>query len=244
MKYKLVIFDLDGTIADTSPGIINSIRYTQEKMNLPEISLEQMYSHIGPPMSESYNKNFGLTGEKLNQAISYHKEYAMKQGYKEIKLYDGIVDLLKNLRRKGVITAVATLKAQSTTVKIFEHLDITDKFDIIKGVEAINPKTKAQLLKECIEEANIKIDTGLPRHLSMASNDNSENLIIQNSAIIKKTECVLIGDSKYDAIGAEQTGIDFIAVTYGFGFKTAYEVSQYKNVKAAISVKELFQELV
>ncbi len=214
MKYKLVIFDLDGTIADTSPGIINSIRYTQEKMNLPEISLEQMYSHIGPPMSESYNKNFGLTGEKLNQAISYHKEYAMKQGYKEIKLYDGIVDLLENLRRKGAITAVATLKAQSTTLKIFEHLGITDKFDIIKGVEAIKPKTKNQLLENCIAELNYK-----------------------------KSEAVLIGDSKYDAIGAEQTGIDFIAVTYGFGFKTKDEANQFPNVSVVDSperIKKLF----
>ena len=244
MKYKLVIFDLDGTIADTSPGILNSIKYTQEKMNLPEISLEQMYSHIGPPMSESYNRNFGLTGEKLNQAISYHKEYAMKQGYKEIKLYDGIVDLLENLRRKGVITAVATLKAQSTTVKIFEHLELTDKFNIIRGVEAINPKTKAQLLKECIEEANIKIDTGLPHHLSMASNDDSENLIIQNSAIIKKSECVLIGDSKYDAIGAEQAGIDFIAVTYGFGYKTKGEADKFHNVGVSHTIKEIHQLLI
>lgn len=62
-KYKLVIFDMDGTIADTSPGIFNSIRYTEEKMGLPEINYEQMYSHVGPPMEESYNRNFGLTGD-------------------------------------------------------------------------------------------------------------------------------------------------------------------------------------
>lgn len=215
MKYKLVIFDLDGTIADTSPGILKSIRYTQKKMNLPEISLEKMYSHIGPPMTESYNSNFGLTGEKLNQAISYHKEYAMKQGYKEIKLYDGIVELLDTLRNNGIITAVATLKAQTTTLKIFEHFGISEKFDIIKGVEPINPKTKAQLLEDCIAES-----------------------------YCKKSECVLIGDSKYDAIGAEQVGIDFIGVTYGFGFKTYFEVRQYKNARAVISIKEIYEKLV
>ena len=214
MKYKLVIFDLDGTIADTSPGILNSIRYTQKKMNLPEISLEKMYTHIGPSMAESYNRNFGLTGEKLNQSISYHKEYAMKQGYKEIKLYDGIAELLDFLKNNGIVTAVATLKAQSTTLKIFEHLGITDKFDIIKGVEAINPRTKAQLLEDCIAESNYK-----------------------------KFETVLIGDSKYDAIGAEQAGIEFIAVTYGFGFKTLEEVSKYSIVGLVSSVKQLLNIL-
>ena len=210
MKYKLVIFDLDGTIADTSPGILNSIRYTQKKMNLPEITLEKMYSHIGPPMSESYYRNFGLTGDRLNQAISYHKEYSMKQGYKEIKLYDGIIDLLNNLIKEGVITAVATLKAHSTTLKIFEHLGITDKFNIIKGVDGINPKTKAQLIEDCIEETEFE-----------------------------KSECVLIGDSKYDAIGAEQAGIDFIAATYGFGFKTKEETNQLTNIGVVGSVEEL-----
>ncbi len=211
MKYKLVIFDLDGTLADTSPGILNCIRYTQKKMNLPEISLEKMYTHIGPPMAESYNRNFGLTGEMLNQAIGYHKEYAMKQGYKEIKLYDGIVELLDYLKQNGIVTAVATLKAHSTTLKIFEHLRITNKFDIIKGVDGINPKIKAQLLEECIEEAKCE-----------------------------KTECVLIGDSKYDAFGAEKAGIDFIAVTYGFGFKTKDEVGKFSKIGIANTVKEIY----
>ena len=214
MKYKLVIFDLDGTIADTSPGILNSIRYTQKKMKLPEISLEKMYTHIGPPMAESYNRNFGLTGEKLNQAVGYHKEYAIKQGYKELKLYDGIVDLLVCLRQNRIKTAVATLKAHSTTIKIFENLGIIDKFDIIKGVDAINPRTKAQLLDDCITES--KFD---------------------------KRETVLIGDSKYDAIGAESVGIDFIAVTYGFGFKTAIDLSDYKNIGFAANVKNLISLL-
>ena len=83
-KYKLVIFDMDGTLADTSPGILNSIRYTIKQMGLNEISLEQMYSHVGPPMEESYNRNFGLTGDSLKQAVSYHKEYAIQKGFKEL----------------------------------------------------------------------------------------------------------------------------------------------------------------
>lgn len=210
MKYKLVIFDLDGTLADTSPGILNSIRYTQKKMNIPEISLEKMYSHIGPPMAESYNRNFGLTGDKLQQAINYHKEYAMKHGYKEIKLYEGIVSLLENIRKNGLKTAVATLKAHSTTLKIFEYLDIKEKFDIIKGVDPQKHQTKAELLEDCIKEAQCE-----------------------------KNNAVLIGDSKYDAIGAQYAGIDFIGVTYGFGFKHSNEVNAYNNIGVASSVEEL-----
>ena len=142
-KYKLVIFDMDGTIADTSPGIFNSIRYTEEKMGLPEITYEQMYSHVGPPMEESYNRNFGLTGDELKKAVMYHKEYAITQGFKELKIYDGMLPLIDELRKNGIKTAVATLKAHATIIKIFESFGISDKFDEVIGVSQDEPKTKA-----------------------------------------------------------------------------------------------------
>lgn len=209
-KYELVIFDLDGTLADTSPGILNSIRYVQQKLGLPEISLEKMYSHVGPPMEESYHKNFGLTGEKLRQAVELHKEYAVTKGYRELTVYDGIYDLLKMLRAKGIKTAVATLKAQATAEKIFAEYKFTELFDVIAGTDSSAPKTKAQLIEDCLTLTDVEKDS-----------------------------TVLIGDSSYDAIGAEQVGVDFIAVTYGFGFKTESDVSAYSHVAVCRSVKEL-----
>lgn len=211
-KYELIIFDLDGTLADTSPGILNSIRYAQKMMDLPEITLEQMYSHVGPPMEESYHRNFGLTGEQLKQAVSYHKEYAMKQGYKEIELYKGISELLAELKKHGYKTAVATLKAHSTAVKIFESLNLSDKFDIIKGVEINAPMTKAQLLEYCLNQT----DTS-------------------------KEKALLIGDSIYDAVGAQEAEIDFLGVNYGFGFKSKEDVDGYKNIGICNSAECLLE---
>lgn len=177
-NYKLIIFDMDGTLADTSPGILNCIRYTQKMMNLPEITLEQMYSHVGPPMHESYSRNFGLSGEKLNQAVSYHKEYAMKQGFRELEVYEGIPELLDKLKAAGKINAIATLKAHSTAVKITEEFGLKDKFAIIAGVDPENPKTKAQLLEYCVEQSGYD-----------------------------KSEAVLIGDSIYDGKGADRKSV-------------------------------------
>ena len=214
-KYKLIIFDLDGTLADTSPGILNSIRYVQKMMNLPEITLEQMYSHVGPPMEESYNRNFGLTGEKLKQAVSYHKEYAIKQGYKEIKLYKGIPVLLTELKKYGCKTAIATLKAHTTAMRIFESLNLSDKFDIIKGVDIHSPMTKAQILEYCLDKTNTP-----------------------------KEKAILIGDSAYDAIGAQEVGIDFLGITYGFGFKTKGDVDKYNNIGTCNSVKEILDFMI
>lgn len=209
-KYKIIIFDMDGTLADTSPGILNSVRYVQEKMKLKPISLEQMYSHVGPPMEESYQRNFGLSGEALKKAVSLHKEYAIIQGYKEISWYDEIFELLDNLQKFKVTSAIATLKAHQTMMKILEKFDVENKFDIVIGMNSENPMTKAQMLEYCIKKAGCS-----------------------------KSEAVLIGDSKYDAIGAQEAEIDFIAVTYGFGFKTENDVDDFHHVAVCKSVSEL-----
>lgn len=208
--YKLVIFDFDGTIADTSLGIINSVKYVQKKMVLPQITRSQLYSHIGPPMEESYQQNFGLTGEKLKQAVFLHKEYAVRQGYRELEVYDGIPELLEQLHSIGVHTAIATLKAQTTAEKILEEFHLADAFDMVIGSNSEKPMTKAQMLTYCMEQFTCK-----------------------------QPETVLIGDSKYDAVGAEQADIPFIAVTYGFGFGSEQEVSAYKHVSVCENVTAL-----
>lgn len=210
MKYKTVIFDFDGTLADTSPSILGSISFTQEMMGLPEISLEQMYSHIGPPMEESYNRNFGLTGDDLKKAVQFHKQYAVEQGYKKIKFYNGILELVDKLQASDINTAIATLKEHSTAVKILEYFNVAKKFNVVIGENPGSKMTKSQLLNYCAE----KTDTD-------------------------KKDCVLIGDSKYDAIGAYESGMDFIGVLYGFGFKTTEEINQFPNVGIATDVISL-----
>ena len=212
---KLVIFDMDGTLADTSPGILNCIRYTQQKMGLPEITEEQMYSHVGPPMEESYARNFGLSGERLKLAVGYHKEYALKQGYRELTVYPGIYDLLDDLRDQGTLTAVATLKAQATTEKILAEYDLSKRFDIVIGTNSENPMTKAEMICHCMD----KLSCSHP-------------------------VTVLVGDSSYDAVAAKQAGIDFVAVTYGFGFKTADEAQSYGSVFSCESIQALSQYLI
>lgn len=209
---EFAIFDFDGTIADTSPGIVNSVRYTQEKMKLPEITYEQMLSHVGPPMEESYAKNFGLSGERLKEAVNYHKEYAMKRGYREVKVYDGIPELLRALKEKGFNTAVATLKAQSTAEKILKEFFLDSFFDFVIGTDINRPVSKAVMLQLCMER-------------------------LQH----KESETVLIGDSHYDADAATEAGIDFVALTYGFGYKSEFEAEESGCVCVCNTVKELMK---
>lgn len=213
-SYKAVIFDLDGTLADTSEGIYNSIRFAQKTMGLGEITAEQMRSHVGPPMAESYKRNFGLDGEELERAVSLHKQYALEKGAFEVTFYDGIDEVLGELKKMGCTICIATLKFEQTAKKIMNHFGKEHFFDIIRGVSAGGGETKAALLHSCAE-------------LSCAD----------------VSECVLIGDSVYDAQGACEAGMDFIGVTYGFGFNNKAEAIQAGAIAAADNCAELLKIL-
>lgn len=210
MKYSLVIFDFDGTLADTSPGIFNSIRYSSAALGLQEISESQKRSFIGPPLSTAYASNFGLSGNMLEKAMRLHKEYGVMRGYKELKFYDGIFRLLKCLKNDGIKTAIATLKVQPTINKIVEEFGCSNHFLVCKGADLDAPMTKAEMLRHCMKQAG-----EIP---------------------IEKT--VLVGDSIFDAIAAQEAGIDFVAVTYGFGFVKDEKI-EYPSVAVVNSVKEL-----
>ena len=109
--------------------------------------------------------------------------------------------------------AVATYKRHDYAMKILEHFHISDYCDSMNGADNENVLTKADIVVKCMEECGVT----------------------------DRSKVVLIGDSEYDAIGAKGVGIDFIGVTYGFGFKTKDDVNQYDNVAAVDSVMELIQ---
>lgn len=211
-RFSTIIFDLDGTLADTSEGIYNCIRYAQAKMALPPITPEQMRSHIGPPMHESFERNFHLSGPDLEKAVGYYKEYALTKGLFEASLYEGIPELLSRLKERGCKIAVATLKYEETARKMLSFLNIAQCFDVICGTLSDVKLTKAQLLEKSIRCCEGTKETSL-----------------------------LVGDSSYDAVGAQEAGIGFLGVTYGFGFTSKREVDEYPNVGCAAAVEEVMK---
>ena len=99
---------------------------------------------------------FDLDGTLVKESVKYHKEYAMERGYREIKVYDGITTLLRALKEKGINTAVATLKAQSTAEKILKEFFPDSLFDYIIGTDVNRPMSKADMLKLCMEKLRHK----------------------------------------------------------------------------------------
>lgn len=213
--YRTVIFDFDGTLADTSEGIFNCVRYAQKKLNLPDIDEKSYRSFIGPPIAKSYNRVFNLIGQERDLAVAHHKKYSLERGAYEVTLYDGIEDLLKKLNDQNIRIGIATLKYQETAEKILQHLNLNKYFDVIRGATGEKKETKSTILESCI------LALGAP-----------------------KSGCVLVGDSVYDAVGADDVMIDFIAVTYGFGFLNKCDAFKQHAIFAADNVDELTKILL
>ena len=187
---KLIIFDLDGTIADTSEGILNSHRYANKAMSKPIPSDETLYKVIGASLLESYRNVFQFSDEEAIEAVKKYRTWYAEYGIHQVKLYPGIEDLLKKINERGILADIATLKAERFAVTMMKELGISNLFHMIYGMNDSDTLTKAELIRKCISNAGVKSE-----------------------------ETCMVGDSIYDFHGAQKCGVSFIGVSYGFGFR-------------------------
>ena len=184
---SVVIFDLDGTLLDTSRGIYGSVRFVERQMRLEPISMDKLREFIGPPPMEMYRRIYGLDTEAALKATKLHREYGLNHAIFEADIYNGIPEVISSIRNRGFLTAVATLKKQEIAEKMLENFRLTILFDKIVGMDDDESLTKEDIIKDVI--VNTKAD-----------------------------KAIMVGDSSYDYEGAVRSGIDFIGVSYGFGF--------------------------
>ena len=186
---KYILFDLDGTITDSCEGIVNSVRYALKKFEIIEYDTEVLYKFIGPPLLDSFMKYYGFSKEKAVTAVKYYREYYSKTGIFENRLYEGIGELLKELHQNGKRVILATSKPEKFADIILEHFNISKYFDFVGGA-TMNEKRSQK--EEVID------------YILKSQNINPDN-------------AVMIGDTKFDIIGAHMFGMEAIGVLYGFG---------------------------
>lgn len=216
-SYKLVIFDVDGTLLDTTEGVLDSVKYTIDKFSLPMLSKEQLLTFIGPPIQNSFGKYYSLTPKELQDLANvFRKRYKEHDLYKAVP-YDGIYDVFDVLKRNNISIAIATYKREDYAMEILKHFKFDLYTSILYGADNDNKLTKKDIIVKCIKAAAIE------------KNDYHK--------------VVMIGDSDNDSIGANEIGIDFIGVTYGFGFKTEREVLENKAVGAVKTPLDLILRL-
>ena len=201
--YKICLFDLDGTITDSAPGIVNSVIYALEKFGIEETDREKLLQFIGPPLTESFHRFYGFTEEESWKAVEYYREYYAEKGIFECTVYEGLEDALKKIKESGRKILVATSKPEVYAKRIIEHFGLTKYFDYIAGMELDGGRgTKAQVIEYALETCKIK----------------------------NRDEILMIGDREHDVFGAESLGIDCVGVLYGFGSREELEKAGAKYV--------------
>lgn len=196
--YKNIIFDMDGTLVNTYEGIYNSYKHAIEKIGMKFEGDLFVGKVIGAPLKDVFCNTLGLGESEALKAVEIYRSYYQEKGKNEACLYDGIKEALKELKSNGYFLGVATLKKEDFAKEILANLKMIDLFDVVYGIDKNDTLTKADLIKKCIEYVGVTND-----------------------------ESILVGDSEYDLLGAQEVGIDFMAVTYGFGFK---EISRCKGI--------------
>ena len=191
---KAVIFDFDGTIADSSEGIMESALRTVETIGYDRSLYSEDYlkRFIGPPLRDCFRITFSVPEDKIEECVKTYREFYNSDGMFRMKPYDGIKELLYALRAMGIKTAVATNKMEELAVRCIKYLGMYDCFDVIKGPEVDGGITKAEVILNAI-----------------------------NALDVEKDEVIMVGDTSNDQVGAEKAGVSFLPVKWGFGFSVS-----------------------
>jgi len=188
--YILLIFDLDGTLADSQKGIIRSVQYALDRLGITACHTEIFQNFIGPPIYDSFRLLCGFDEEKVRLAVQYYREYYSASGIFECALYPGIPDLLARLHDGCRTLALASSKPVMFAEQVLAHFKLREYFAVVAGGSADGFRViKADLIRDVL--------TRFPK--------------------VPREQAVMIGDREYDIIGARLNDIPSIAVTYGYG---------------------------
>ncbi len=186
---KNILFDLDGTIIEPQEGIINSVLYALNKLGIEEKSTAKLKGFIGPPLIDSFTDRYSLTETEANEAVNHYREFFSKKGIYQNTLYNGIIDLIQELSNKGFRLFVATSKPTVFAKRIIAHFQLGHFFEDIVGSNLDNTrKDKTEIIQYLIQSFNLT-----------------------------SSETIMVGDRKFDIIGAKNNSVLSIGVTYGHG---------------------------
>lgn len=206
-KYKYIFWDMDGTIINSYPGVIESALYALNHFGLTETNPENLRMFIGPPLRVTFGEIYHMNEAQIETAVAKYRENYNAGGMFKCEVFPGVVDAMDALKKAGYKQLIASSKPEHMCRLILERFDLLEKMDDVVGASLDGKRdTKIQVLEEAFRRL-----------------DNPD-----------KHQVVLIGDTKYDAIGAAQMGIDCIGITYGFGTKEELEKHGAKMIFSTI----------
>ena len=188
--FDTILFDLDGTISDSAPGITRCVAYALEKFDIKTGNLSSLTWFVGPPLRDSFAK-LGFDSEQVEQAVAFYRERYEPIGVYETEAYPGVREMIRFLHEKGKTLALATSKPTVFAKVVLDDYGIANCFDFVLGCELDGRRDdKAEIMAECLAALGIEGE--------------------------KKSRAIMVGDRNYDINGAKANGINSVAVTYGY----------------------------
>lgn len=186
-----VLFDLDGTLTDAGPGIINCVRYALDSLGIEHPDDATLRTFLGPPLYVTFGEHFGMSEADVASAIELYRERYHDVGMFENEVYPGIPELLQNVQSRGIRMAIATSKPEYSATRILEHFDLSQYFEFIGADDLEGTRSSKQ---------------AVITH------------VLANTALDPQQQALLmVGDRRHDVEGARAHGISTVGVLWGYG---------------------------
>ena len=190
--FTCILFDLDGTIVDSAPGITATLAYTFEHMGLPVPTPAELVAYVGPPIMDSFRDLAHFDLAEANRALDIYREQYLKTGVYDATVYPGIEDVFKEIHARRIPLSLATSKPELPAKLILEKTGLLHYFDVITGASEDEVRSaKKDVVKEALERLEaFGADISRP---------------------------VMVGDRIHDVDGAWEHQVPTIFVRWGYG---------------------------
>lgn len=189
MIFDAVIFDFDGTICDTGEGVKKSVKYALDSFNIPCEPFEQLDFFLGPPLLITFQERYNQTPAQADALVKKFRERYTDTGLYECCLYDGIVDLLRELKSEGFKLGIASSKPKQYVERLLERFGILELFDSVCAVSfQADCETKQSIVSRCVAELGVEPD-----------------------------KAIMVGDRCYDIESANANSLVSVGVNWGYG---------------------------
>ena len=204
---KYVLFDLDGTLTESGPGIMQGVRYALEKRKIPVPGEEILSQFVGPPLYLSFMRHFGMTEQEAKDIVPVYKEFYDHEGVLINRPYPGVPEMLKDLQDAGLQLAVASAKPHALMEKVLDHFALKSYFTVAQGArDTGTPDTKRQSILEALTCLSVPMEEmdGMPGK----EGGTWPRCLTE--------EILMVGDRRDDVEGADAFGIRTVAVRWGY----------------------------
>ena len=155
-SFTHLFFDLDGTLTESGPGIMNSVRHALRHWGIEETDDDKLRLFIGPPLTESFKTLYGFSEEQAFEAMGVYREYFGVKGLFENSVYDGIIPLCQRLKLNDIQVAVATNKPERFAKQLVQHFHLDEYMSVVCGADEQGNLTKADLIYKVMDLTHIE----------------------------------------------------------------------------------------